>query len=64
MRLRLGGVDVSSYFSNYVKGDTNANSGIYYFSYCEAAFRAGVIGDQVVVARRRPSLEEADGIPL
>ncbi|KUJ23259.1 cyclopropane-fatty-acyl-phospholipid synthase [Mollisia scopiformis] len=37
---------------------------IYYFSYCEAAFRSGVIGDQVIVARRRPAPEEADGIPM
>ncbi|KAH8746134.1 Mycolic acid cyclopropane synthase [Hyaloscypha sp. PMI_1271] len=35
---------------------------IYYFSYCEAAFRAGVIGDNVVVARRRPSADEAKGV--
>lgn len=37
---------------------------IYYFSYCEAGFRAGVLGDHVVVARRRPNFSEGEGVPF
>ena len=37
---------------------------IYYFSYCEAGFRAGVLGDHVVVARRRPNASEGEGVPF
>jgi cyclopropane-fatty-acyl-phospholipid synthase len=37
---------------------------VWYFSYCEAGFREGILGDSVVVARRRPSEEERAGVPL
>ena len=37
---------------------------IYYFSYCEAGFRAAILGDHVVTARRRPCIEETEGVPL
>jgi hypothetical protein len=37
---------------------------IYYFSYCEAGFSAGVLGDHVVVARRRPNASEGEGVPF
>jgi hypothetical protein len=37
---------------------------VYYFSYCEAGFRAGVLGDHLVVARRRPNAAEGEGVPF
>jgi len=35
-----------------------------YFSYWEAGFRAGVLGDHVIVTRKRPSGEEGKGVPV
>jgi cyclopropane-fatty-acyl-phospholipid synthase len=37
---------------------------VYYFSYCDARLRAGVLGDHVIVARKRPSGEEGEGMPV
>ncbi|TAQ87489.1 hypothetical protein B7494_g4190 [Chlorociboria aeruginascens] len=37
---------------------------LYYFSSCEAAFRVGMLGDHVVVATRRPRVDEQLDVPL
>ncbi|EJD49054.1 cyclopropane-fatty-acyl-phospholipid synthase [Auricularia subglabra TFB-10046 SS5] len=36
----------------------------YYFSYCEAGFRSGMLGDVVVTASRPTCLDLFDGVPL
>ncbi|PQE16424.1 cyclopropane-fatty-acyl-phospholipid synthase protein [Rutstroemia sp. NJR-2017a BVV2] len=37
---------------------------IHYFSYCEAGFRAGILGDHVITARRPQVLTEGGIVPL
>ncbi|KAA8573408.1 hypothetical protein EYC84_004994 [Monilinia fructicola] len=37
---------------------------IYYFSYCEAGFRAGILGDHVITARRPQVLSPSGVVPL
>ncbi|ESZ90408.1 hypothetical protein SBOR_9196 [Sclerotinia borealis F-4128] len=37
---------------------------IYYFSYCEAGFQAGILGDHVIMARRPQVLSPSGVVPL